>query len=290
MRRESVEITVLFLALIAVSAQTSAAQEREGGKIAKIAQIVAGGKTRNISDPSLSVQVQSEGSWTNAPPGTTLRWNDMLLVAHHVHVKVDVTRSSQRGNLTFAPEPLQEKAWPVYYTVASDPMGNALYRMVRDSARPGDVAIHVHRGAVMVDWLHGEISIIAAGHPIRVYGTRLVVWVDPSGDEALVFIESGQIAFPEYPRFKVFQGYEVRLRRGEPPQAQPAGSQLTSNYQNAIQYNTHDLWTELTPFWRQPTFLIPAAQVVLVGAAVGVMLATGSDDTAVVSVTIRFPF
>ena len=277
---------------LGLSAQTSAAQEREGVDIDRIARTLSEGKSQKVKEPTASVRIQRQDSlgWTDAAPGTALGWHDRLRVQRNFHVKVDVDRSSQRGRLTFAPEPVQKNAQPVYLTVAGTPTVDALYEVVSvsDSARASDLALRVYRGAVTVVWLQGSLTIHAAGDSIIVGDSKLVVWVDPSGDEALVFLESGQVSLPGHEE-TVSAGDEVRLRRGEPPEVEAVAPGVAASYQSAIQYNAVDLW-RTSPFWRNPVLLVPVGAALAAGVTAG-LISSGEDQKTVAgTITIRIPF
>jgi hypothetical protein len=266
----------LLSVLFALNAVEAAAQQENAGRLTRIAQILGGRRAREIRTASPAVQVQrgTGTAWINLAPRADLQTLDSLRVQRYVNAEVAVNRRTQNGVLTFLPELFYDQGRRVVSTVpTANPLREAVYQLRAHPQRPGELAVSIRRGALIVDWAHGQLEIDAAGTRSVIAGTDLVIAVDSLGNDGVLLLQSGAVTFPDFPAVQIQPGQLVRLQRGLPPTVSSLTAIGLQEYREAVQYNTRQVWS--VPAWRSPPVLLAAAAAV-VGATVAVV-GGGSD-------------
>jgi hypothetical protein len=267
-----------------VRAPTLHAQTRVGN-VRRIAEVFAARREREIRDATPLVRIQrAGGGWSNASPSSQLFLQDQLMLQRYVDVQVEAKGAPYDGVLTFLPELVRESRDPVYSFEA--PTRDGVYRMV--GGTDADLGIDIQRGALVVQWNHGRLEVLAAGTRIDVLGTRLAISVDSSGDSGWVYLQEGTIIFPDFPGITVGNGEVFRLVRSAPPlRSQPDGVQRGS-FEDVVEFNHSQVWSQFRPFYLKPLFYVPA---LVAGGAVAWMVARPDDDGDPRGrVIIRIPF
>ena len=283
MRRRLEVLRGLALAALIQSALSAQAPV---GSIDQVAERVGGGQPRKISNASESVQIRRGGTetWILAGPKMGLVETDRLRVRRYVNALVKVERPTQRGTLTFLSEVLTSGGGRVFH-VPGIPVEQSEY-LIGEIAGPQELAVRIERGALIVHWSTGLLTVYAAGIPAAITGTRVGFAMDSTGDEGLMFLEEGIVTFPSSPGVRVSQGEVVRLRRGFPPEVFRPSPTEANEYRQGMRYN-EKLWSRFKPFWQKPAFLLPAAAVVGAVTVVGATSGGGTNQGTVVG-TIPF--
>lgn len=151
----------------------------------------------------------------------------------------------------------------------------------------GGMELVVRQGVIVVEHVRGRLTAVAAGIRTEIFGTTVLIRVDESEDTGLLYLKEGSIGFTGFPDLDRIQagasGRIFRLEQGRPPLEVMLAPDARRRWENELEYNRQSVW-RARPFWQQPRFLIPAAAVAVVGAAV--VLTAGGSDRATGNVVI----
>jgi hypothetical protein len=276
----------LFAAALLVPAGAGAQEESRVGEIERIAELVGGGELVKIERESDRVQVRRGAQWVLAGPDSRLQMEDMLRVQRYVDVRFKVDRPAERGRLTFLPEVLLPDGARAFSIDSVGP--HADYVVHQDSTAQRDLTVVVETGSLLVDWSVGRLAVVAAGVRSLITGTRVAYSLDASGDAGEIFLEEGSLTFPDFPGINVAPGQVVFIQRGLPPTVTAPPAEAAELYETAMRYNGEEIWSRLTPFWRRPVFLVPAA-IAVTGGVVALLLTRDDGGTPGGTVIIRIP-
>jgi len=287
--RTMIRIAVLTSVLLAGAgfrAPVAHAQSRIGN-VRRIAEVLAARREREIKDATPLVRIQRAGgtSWTNASPSSQLFMQDQLMLQRYVDVQVEAKGAPYDGVLTFLPELIRESRDPVYSFEA--PTRDGVYRMTGGS--DVDLGVDIQRGALVVQWNHGRLEVLAAGTRIDVLGTRLAIAVDSTGDAGWVYLEQGTIVFPDFPAITVNNGEVFRLLRSAPPVRRQTEPAQRSAFDDVVDFNHSVVWSGFRPFYLKPLYIVPAT--LAAGGVIGWLITrdNGNGDPRG-RVIIRIPF
>ena len=268
---------------------TPLAGQARVGHIERIAELRENARpvTLKTASDRFSIRRSPSTDWIPIGPETVLYENDRLRVASFVDVRLEVERPAQRGRIVFTHEVRDDEGARVFDVLAG--AGPASYSIIPDSTGTGDLGLAIESGALVIDWRGGRLTILAAGHPAVIVSTRVSFAMDAGGDSGYLFVEEGTVAFPASNNFLVQPGQVARLQRGVPPAL--VGQQATAleRATDATRYNARGIWSQLTPFWKKPTFYLPAIGVVAATAAY-IITNDNGDDQRGGRITIRIPF
>jgi hypothetical protein len=271
---------VTALLLVSLAPGDAWGQAGEVGRIDRIAEVLGGRRERLIKQASERVQAQNAGSttWANLAPDAQVLDTNRLRVERFTDVRLRVQRPSHRGFLIFLPELLERngnRAFPA--PAQGTPVREALYSLNNVSGNTQDLVVSIQQGALVVDWVHGRLEVVAAGTRTVITGTRLAVEADPGDDTGTIFLETGTINFPDYPDVQVAAGQVIRLRRGLPPELGVLTPAALSAAQSSVRYHARGVWSRANPFWTRPGFYVPALGVAAGGVAWTIATLLNSD-------------
>ncbi|MCI0432141.1 MAG: hypothetical protein L0271_00635 [Gemmatimonadetes bacterium] len=264
------------------------AQQNRVGRVDRIASLGAGARPIRIRDATDLVEfARGSATWFPAGPGAALFDADRLRVRRYVDMRLDVERPAHDGRLTFLAEVLNDQGGRVFGL--SEIPDQAYYRFVEDTTATGELGVVIESGALVVDWDAGRLRVIAAGHPTLITETRVTFVTDATGQAGFLYVEEGTVTFPATAGFVVQAGQAARLQAGVAPTLVGAAPAQAAGFRSASRYHADRIWSQLTPFWRKPAFLVPAVGVAA-GAAVWLATRSGSEGDDGVRVIIRIPF
>jgi hypothetical protein len=136
----------------------------------------------------------------------------------------------------------------------------------------------VRQGVMVVQHARGQLRVLANGTRTDIRGTTVLFEVDSLTQTGRVFLQQGHITFPDYSMVGIGENRAWRLKPGQKPEEfVPSGEQL-KQWRHEVRYATYSVWHP-TPFWQKPSFLLPAAAVVVggVGCAVAGCFDGGSS-------------
>ncbi|MDZ7695025.1 MAG: hypothetical protein U5K69_28560 [Balneolaceae bacterium] len=259
------------------SFRQSRAEQEPIGQLKRIADI-SSEKPVPIKEETDRVQIQRQ-EWIDARPKLNVFHGELMQVRKYTRADLQISRPDQNGNIYLVP------VMPAH-RYAYHPGSGHIQNFGRSSAG-GGLKLLVVKGSLAIDWLYGILRVDAVGINVDISGTRAAIVVDDSGDEGIVFLEHGELRFPEYPNVQVGAMEAVRLRRGLPPVKIDLGIQQVQQMQEFVQYNAETVWSQLRPWWQKPRFYVPAIAVT-VGA--GILLIDGGDNgPASGTIRIRIP-
>jgi hypothetical protein len=240
------------------------------GRIDRIAEVAGARRERQIREPTMRVQRLTAGTWESLGPGALIRSADQLRVQRFTDVRVAVEGTTHRGTLIMLPELMDRTGTRVFPATAGVTASReAQYGVSSPTAGSGDLTVIIERGALVVDWAYGRLSVVAAGTPTLVTGTRLLVEASDDGQTGTMYLESGQISFPDYPGIEAVPGQIVYLQQGAAPVVQVAPLALVRAARSSGDYHAEEVWVAASRLW-----VIPAAAVL----ATGVTLAACCRD------------
>ena len=282
-------ITATAILLGLATAGPAHGQQNRVGRVEKIASLGAGARPVRINRPTDLVEIARGGpAWMPAGPNDMLFDADRLRVRRYADMRLQVQRPAHDGRLTFLAEVLDDDGSRVFNV--SDVPERASYRFVTDTTTTGELGVVIESGALVVDWQAGRLRVTAAGHPTLISETRVAFVTDAAGTSGFLYVEEGTVIFPGTPGFVVRAGQIARLQAGVPPALAAAEPAQLTRYRAASRYNADRVWSRLTPFWRKPAFLLPAAGVVAGATAYFVTRSDSGDGPDRVRVIIRIPF
>jgi hypothetical protein len=285
--------TALLLLLLAFWAapEALAGQAGEVGEIESIVE-VSGRKPRPITRTPSGVQLRAgqTGALADALPGARIGAGGILQVQQNRDVRVRMVRPTHRGSLTALPELTDPNGISVF---RATPVGRGIRQGVLavPSAQPraDEILLKVEQGALLVDWTRGRLVVEAAGTRTVVRGTRVAFAVDTIGDNGILFVESGEVEFPDHPGMRAPVGSLIQFRRGLPPALLPPGAVVPGEVSEAFRYHNQVVWNRLRrPLIRDRRFLF-ALGAVAVATAGYVAFGGSGDPTRDGTVTIPIP-
>jgi hypothetical protein len=260
------------------------------GHIERIAELRENARpvTLKVASDRFSIRRSPSTEWIPIGPETVLYENDRLRVSSYVDVRLEVERPAQRGRIVFTHEVRDDEGARVFDVLAGP--GPASYSLVRDSAGTGDLGLAIESGALVIDWRGGRLTILAAGHPAVIVSTRVTFAMDAGGDTGFLFVQEGTVAFPASNNLLVQAGQVAQLQRGVAPVIIGQQPAVVERYTDATQYNARTIWSQMTPFWKKPTFYLPAIGVV--AGTTAFLVTRGGDDDGRRGgrITLRIPF
>lgn len=269
-------LLALFLGMLLSEVQ---AQQEAIGQLQRIADI-SSEQPVQIKEETDRVRIQRQ-EWINARPKLDLFLGEVMQVRKHIRADLEISRPDQSGNIYMVPDAPDTTE----HTIREE----GIYSITEDPQQLGGLKLLTVKGSLVIDWLYGVLRVDAVGISIDISGTRAAIVVDDSGDEGIVFLENGELRFPEYPNLQVGAMEAIRLRRGLPPVKIDLGAQQAQQMQEFIQYNAKEVWSQLRPWWQKPRFYVPALAVT-VGAGILLINGGGGDDGhASGIISIRIP-
>jgi hypothetical protein len=149
------------------------------------------------------------------------------------------------------------------------------YEILRDSVGAvSGLTLVVKQGVMVVEHARGQLLILAAGIRTRIFGTTVLFQVEPGAARATAFLREGHIGFPDYNVEASGKDRAWRLEPGHPPVELVLTGQELRRWQQEVKYTTQSVW-QARAFWQKPSFLVPAAAVVVGGVG---CLAAGCFD------------
>lgn len=196
-----------------------------------------------------------------AGPDESVRLRDSLEVIRKTDVRVRIESTYGSGAFFLAPDLLScteayidRMARGVRDTTRAH---YAIRTMRADDARPDEsLYLIVARGAAFVQWDRAPgqppLVIHAGGKNLLVPGTEVAIVANPSGTAALIYVRSGAVAIVGPPDVRIEAGQLYEVSADRTPERLP---NLTHDIAANLEYYSR---TVFLPFWRKPTFYIPA--------------------------------
>lgn len=268
----------IWLTLLVLSGQmfTPAGAGSQTAKVKKIADI-SGPKVEKINErtPRVRIQRRTTGRWLDAAPDTTIFWKEILKVGTKTRVKIRVDQNIAKGEIVCLAD------LPEY------DRGEGFFKFNENFDRLGFWEILLAKGSLLADWSRGRLEVVAVNTTTRLTGTQVAFFVE-SDSAGFVFLKKGSIVFPDFPEIVTRPPDIVRLRAGQPPAIVNPPVQQVARVQRFVNYNGHEIWSQLTPLWQKPGFFIPAGAVA--GLVAGKIIYDAlKKNTARGTVTITIP-
>ncbi len=263
--------------------------EKVVGRVDGIKELVQGGRReREHDNPTASVQRRPDkpSSRIDLAPNSSLFLDDSIHVARRFHARVSIDRQagvSQSGTLVFFAEPKDASLDTVIQRVRTGAPGR--FALTREGDQ---VAISIRSGALGVaEWNPGGSLTVHAGNQRAVIkGTSALFLSSEDGQEAIMFLDDGEITLPEHPAFSVPEDAIVRLSQ-EGPELLTAASTATlvGALTAELTFAVKDLWS--TSLFEKPWLYLGAALIGLTAWCI-VECPPGSDPVPV-DVTFIIP-
>lgn len=152
--------------------------------------------------------------------------------------------------------------------------GQGIYELREDPRQLKGLELLLVKGMMWLELQRGGIAVRAAGTVTHVNGTEVVFVVDRDSTEGVVYLQHGQISFPDFPALRVEDGQAWRLRAGQPPELLTLPAAQQRRWRDIARYNRRTVWHKV--WWKRPLFYIPAGALLAGGAAY--LLTRGGDD------------
>jgi hypothetical protein len=288
MSRSHLPVRAAAVALLALCAGELESQVVIG-RIDRIAEVSGARRERQIREPTVRVQRLTRGEWESLGPGAVLRSADQLRVQRFTDVRVAVEGTSHRGTLILLPELMDRtgtlRVFPA--TAGATAARDAQYNISTSTLPSQDLTVNIGRGALVVDWAYGRLSVVAAGTRTLVTGTRLLVEADDAGETGTIYLETGQISFPDYPDIQAVPGQVVYLQRGVAPLVQIAPPSVVRAARSSGDFHLEEVWAAASRLWMIPAVAAVATTVVV--CCVGPEKGPSRAVTVVVKIPVGQP-
>lgn len=282
------------LVLLVVAAPGARTQQdaQVVGRIDRIVEILGARDVRQLQQSTSRAQVRPAGAtaWVDVAPGRGLLHGERLRVARYLDLRLRVRRSAEQGTLVFLPEVWERGGRNVFTAGAQSgqraPEGS--YRVRTAPPGAGDLTVEIERGSLVVNWDHGRLAVVAAGTLAVISGTRLAVMVDSTGGGGAVFVDEGEVSFPDFPAARLRPGQWAVLRRGLPPQVLSLTAANQKLARRAVRHHADGIWGGGGPSWKQiATVAVAAVGVAVIATQAGDRPAGAATRTG--TVVVRVP-
>lgn len=262
----------LVASVLCVSTLLGQTARRPIAELECIKQEIGGGRdARSIKPPVSSVRIDREATIRSAGSDETLKVDDRLLVSSGLHVQVKVDRANQAGRMVFFPQirnhDLDEELGGSTLRVGQ----GAEYGLLNDPFRPGNTAVDVARGSLVVRWTEGRLTAYVANNPVSVLDAKVLVKTSSDGEHGIVFLGEGTVVFPLARTFRMRPGQAVEIDRNSiVPTLLTLSPDQTAALRGELAYNEGLCGGSI---WSQPLLYVGIGA----GAVLGGVLGSGGD-------------